>query len=94
MRKLGFAIAVVAILAALPGQSRAADLPLRPPLLPKMLLGGTTGGAGLVSFVAVGFLGVVAAMCAYDFYLKIEGVKNWDGTEKVAKVLKHRHHNG
>jgi len=56
-----------------------------------MLLGGTTGGAGLVSFVAVGFLGVVAAMCAYDFYLKIEGVKNWDGTPKVQRLYQ-RHH--
>jgi hypothetical protein len=92
LRKFGFAVAVIAALVALSGQSRAADLPIKPKMMPmaKTLFGGTTGGAGLVSFVAVGFLGVVATMCAYDLYLKIEGVKNWDGTPKAAEP--HNHH--
>ncbi len=92
LRKFGFAVAIAATLAALPGQSRAADLPIKPKLLPKMLLGGTTGGAGFVSFVAVGFIGVVASLCAYDLYLKIEGVKNWDGTPKVIRPQKQQQH--
>jgi hypothetical protein len=94
LRKLGFAV-VAAMLVALPGQSNAADLPLKPPkppLLPKMVVGGATGGAGLVSFVVVGVLGVVATMCAYDLYLKIEGVENWDGTPKAVKPHNFYHH--
>jgi hypothetical protein len=59
--------------------------------LSSSIFGAGTGG-GLVSFVAFGFLGTVAALCAYDIYLKIEGVKNWDGTTKVAKFHRHRHH--
>jgi hypothetical protein len=91
-RRLCLAVAVFAALVALSDQSRAADLPIKPKMMPKMLVGGTTGGAGLVSFVAVGFLGVVATMCAYDLYLKIEGVKNWDGTPKVIHPQRQQHH--
>jgi len=34
-------------------------------------------------------IGVAAAMCAYDIWLKIHGFKNWDGTPKLV-----HHHDG
>jgi hypothetical protein len=54
-----------------------------------MLLSGTTGGASFVSSVGFGFL--VASLCAYDIYFKVEGVKNWDGTLKVIRPPRHHH---
>jgi hypothetical protein len=86
-RKFGLAVAVALMLVALPRPSKAADLPLRmiPVPFAHSVFGIGAGGAGLPSFVAFGFIGVVATLCAYDIYLKIEGVKNWDGTPKVAK---------
>jgi hypothetical protein len=115
LRKFGLAIAVAAMLVALPGQSKAADLPQKclsfaPPAAPFYWQGFFVGGlisclasprtsaghlagsgAGALGSVALGFIGVVAALCAYDLYLKIEGVKNWDGTPKVAHTPNHYH---
>jgi hypothetical protein len=93
LRKFGLIVAVATILFALPGQSKAGDLPSKLPIpmpsrsAPVFHAGG--GGAGLVSFVAIGIIGVAAAMCAYDIYLKIEGLKNWDGTPKIPGPRKH-----
>ncbi|MCK9916351.1 hypothetical protein MXD81_45080 [Microbacteriaceae bacterium K1510] len=40
----------------------------------------TSVGAGV--YVAGGIIGVAAVLCVYDLYLKINGLKNWDGTPK------------
>lgn len=94
LRKLGCVFAVVAMLAAQASQSKAADLPIRLPIP-----GGSStssvvrigaGGASLGAFVTFAIIGVMAGICAYDIYLKIEGVKNWDGTPKVAHPHKHQ----
>jgi NO-binding membrane sensor protein with MHYT domain len=52
-----------------------------------VVVGGTTAGAGL--WITGGFIGAVAVLCAYDIVLKINGVKNWDGTPK--KLVRTRH---
>ena len=94
LRKSGLAVAVAAMLVALPGPSRAADLPLKTPTLKgplsSSIFGTGAGGAGFLTFAAGAIIGVAAGMCAYDIYLKIEGVKNWDGSPNVAKS--HKHH--
>lgn len=36
------------------------------------------------------FIGVVGLICAYDIVLKIQGLKNWDGTAKTAQQLRQR----
>jgi hypothetical protein len=90
LRKFVVAGVVAGMLVALASPSKAADLPIKVPV--KMSLATGAGGGGAVTFVAVGFIGVVAAICAYDLYLKIEGVKNWDGTPKTAPAHKHPHH--
>ncbi len=48
------------------------------------------GAGGLVSFFAVGIIGIVAGLRAYDIYLKVKGIKNWDGTPKIARPHHHR----
>jgi hypothetical protein len=50
------------------------------------------GAVSVTGSVAFGFLGVVAGLCAYDIYLKVKGVKNWDGTANVVEPHKHRYH--
>jgi hypothetical protein len=47
-------------------------------------------GAGAVAGVAGGFIAAVAALCLYDIWLKINGVKNWDGSPKIVQVHRHR----
>jgi hypothetical protein len=42
---------------------------------------GSGVSAGL--YVAGGFIGFVAVLCLYDLGLKIQGLKNWDGTPKT-----------
>jgi hypothetical protein len=95
-RNFALAVAIAAMLVAFPRPSKAADLPLKmiPVPFAHSVIGVGAGGAGLASFVAFGFIGVLAALCAYDIYLKIEGVKNWDGTPKVAKPHRYHHRSG
>jgi hypothetical protein len=95
-RKFQFAVAVAvaATLGALPAQSEAADLPIKMKTMAptrSSIIGIGSGGTGFVTFAAGTILGVIAGMCAYDIYLKIEGVKNWDGTVKFAQPHKHHH---
>jgi hypothetical protein len=102
LRKFGLAVALSAML--IDGSASAADLPIKIPRIPvrpfffvikttaPRVTGAGVVGAGAVGSLAVGFLGVVATMCAYDLYLKIEGVKNWDGTPNVAQPHKHSYH--
>jgi hypothetical protein len=52
---------------------------------PPVVAGLSTGAA-----ITVGFIGFVAALCLYDVWLKINGLKNWDGSPKVVQV--HHHH--
>jgi hypothetical protein len=77
MRKVMLAIAVVFALAGSVNPSRAITI-FTPPAA-------VAAGSGAAVFVAGGFLGAVAALCAYDIWLKINGLKNWDGTAKVAR---------
>lgn len=54
--------------------SKASALPVAP------VAETTSVGAGV--YVAGGIIGVAAVLCVYDLYLKINGLKNWDGTPK------------
>lgn len=38
------------------------------------------------AYITGGFIGVVAALCIYDLYLKINHLKNWDGTPIKGKT--------
>jgi hypothetical protein len=59
--------------------SQSKALPVDP-----VVTGGASVGAGA-------WIGVVAALCAYDLVLKFQGLKSWDGTPMVAKrVCRHR----
>lgn len=55
-------------------QSRALPAP------PVVTTTSTSVGAGV--YVAGGIVGIAAALCVYDLYLKFSGLKNWDGTPK------------
>lgn len=54
--------------------SKASALP------PAVAVETTSVGAGV--YVAGGIIGVAAVLCVYDLYLKVNGLKNWDGTPK------------
>jgi H+/gluconate symporter-like permease len=45
-------------------------------------------GAGV--YLAGGIIGVAAVLCIYDFWLKVNGFKNWDGSPKVVQHHRHR----
>jgi hypothetical protein len=83
LRKCAIALSVVALLAGSVNQSKATGVPIQP-----AAAAGASAAAG--AWVAGGFIGVVAALCIYDIMLKINGVKNWDGTEKVMPHPYHR----
>ena len=102
LRKFSFTVALCAVLFA--GSASGADLPIKiTPHVPDIhfffiktaaprATGAGAVGTGAAGALAFGFLGVVAALCAYDIYLKIEGVKNWDGTPKAGPPQGHRGH--
>jgi len=48
------------------------------PVVPVAAGAAATAGA----WATGGFIGVVAVLCVYDIILKINSVKNWDGTPK------------
>ncbi len=50
---------------------------------PPIVAGLSTGAA-----LTVGFIGFVAALCLYDIWLKMNGLKNWDGSP----IVTHHHH--
>jgi len=83
--------------------SHAAGLPIPCVLVPVPLGGGgffytcaagsTAGAAGatLGTMLVGGFIAGIAAIAAYDIYLKAAGYKNWDGTPKpLVVVRKHK----
>ena len=78
LRKWLIALSVVALLAGSVGQSKAAG-----PITPVVVYSSAGAGAGLA--VTGGFIGLVAVLCVYDIGLKIQGVKNWDGTPKLQR---------
>ncbi len=73
MRKCFVALVIVAELLGSVHQSKAA---VGPPPVPAVV--GTSIGAG--AWVAGGIIGVAAALCLYDIWLKASGFKNWDGS--------------
>ncbi len=72
-RKVGVALLAASLLTASASSSQA--LPA-----PTPVNAATAVGAG--PWIVGGFIGVVAALCLYDFILKVDGQKNWDGTSK------------
>ena len=75
LRKCVIALSVAAILVGSVSQSKANVAPV------PVVAVSSAVGAGV--FVTGGFIGVAAVLCIYDFILKFNGVKNWDGTPKV-----------
>jgi hypothetical protein len=55
---------------------------------PPLPVAAASVGAG--AYFAGSIIGVVAVLCIYDFWLKANGVKNWDGSPKVVKHHRHR----
>jgi hypothetical protein len=74
LRKCVIALSVVTLLTESVNQSKAAAI-IPVPVAPASAIG--AGG-----YIAGGFIGVVAVLCLYDIWLKMQGLKNWDGTPK------------
>lgn len=81
-RKVGVALLAASLLTASFSSSSHAMA------APTPVNAATAVGAG--PWIVGGFIGVVAALCLYDFILKVDGQKNWDGTPK--KPARVRHH--
>ena len=84
IRKCVIALSVAAILAGSVQQSKATATTLT--VVPV-----STAAIGAGVYIAGGFIAVVAVLCVYDIILKINGVKNWDGTPKVMQHTRHGH---
>ena len=76
-RKCAVALSVVVLLAGSVKESKA--------LAQQVVAVPAGAGAAAGAWVAGGFIGVVAALCLYDIWLKMDGQKNWDGTPKTHK---------
>jgi H+/gluconate symporter-like permease len=76
LRKYAVAFAVAALLVVSVGQPKAGASPVADPVV----AAGTSAGAGI--YFAGGIIAVAGILCVYDLYLKINGLKNWDGTAK------------
>jgi hypothetical protein len=46
-------------------------------------------GLGIGGAIAVGIIGAAALLCLYDIWLKINRLKNWDGTPKTVPNYHH-----
>jgi hypothetical protein len=46
-------------------------------------------GLGIGGAISVGIIGAAALLCLYDIWLKISGLKNWDGTPKTPPIHHH-----
>jgi uncharacterized membrane protein YuzA (DUF378 family) len=75
---------VAALLGTSLSPSRATVISIAPPPA------ATAAGTGAGAWAAGGIIGVAAVLCLVDFFQKVAGVKNWDGTPKV--VQPHHHH--
>ncbi|MBI1204232.1 MAG: hypothetical protein GC182_17160 [Rhodopseudomonas sp.] len=80
MRIYKFAIAL-AIVGVLAGPFNASKVYAFAPPPPSVTV--TTSGAATGAWITGGFIGAVAVICVYDIYLKLTGVKNWDGSMKA-----------
>ena len=80
LRKCVLAVSVAALLTASVIPSKAVVVPPPAPPSPIPIPYPNTAAAGV--FVVGGFIGVMALLCIYDFALKLQGIKNWDGTPK------------
>src|SRR5882724_9295701 len=76
IRKCIVALSGAAFLAASVNQSKAVQL-----ATPPAVFVASTTATGVL--VVGGFLGAIGLLCLYDFGLKLNGLKNWDGTPKV-----------
>jgi hypothetical protein len=65
----------------------AASIARVPPPLPVVA---TSSAVGAGVWVASGIIGVAAVLCIYDFWLKANGFKNWDGSPIVVQHHRHR----
>lgn len=81
-------VAPVAVVALLMSSSMRPASALMLPVVPTTPPPAATLGVG--GGLAVGVIAMAALLCTYDVWLKINGVKNWDGTPKVVHV--HHHH--
>ena len=78
-------VAVTMLAAAL--RPAMAVLPLPPPTPAVAASQATLGVAG---GAAVGIIAAAAILCIVDYWQKLNGLKNWDGSPKVVKARGHR----
>jgi hypothetical protein len=74
VRKCAILFLAAAILAASVNQSKAICINNCPVV--------ASSSAGAIASVAVGVIATAAVLCVYDIWLKMRGLKNWDGTLK------------
>jgi hypothetical protein len=78
IRNYVIALAIAGMLGGMFGSSKALASAAPAPVV----VAGSTATTGV--WLTGGFVGAVAVICIYDIYLKVTGVKNWDGSMKVA----------
>jgi hypothetical protein len=76
LRKYVAAIAVALLLLSAAKPAQAISQPVVP-----------AAPFGAAGYATVGFIGVVAILCGWDLYLKMNGLKNWDGSKKKGVKL-------
>jgi len=84
-------LAVYAVAAMMLGSAlnpASAAFPLPSPSVPPPSTASTAFGVG--GGVAAGIIATAGILCIVDFWQKLNGQKNWDGSPKVVKARGHR----
>ena len=81
-RKISVYVLSLTILASALNPATAAVPPPPPVAVPSTASTAFGVGGGL----AVGIIATAGILCIYDFWQKLNGQKNWDGTPKAAKA--------
>ncbi|MFY9693769.1 MAG: hypothetical protein WA776_20290 [Xanthobacteraceae bacterium] len=85
MKTIAAACSIALVLAFV--QPASAIVPIgQPAAAPPPATLGVAGG------LAVGVIGTAALLCIYDVWLKVNGYKNWDGSQRLAQLPAHHHH--
>ncbi len=83
-KSIAACLIVLMVLASTLPRASAAMVIVIPPPAPATSMTLAAGGG-----LAVGIIATAGLLCIYDVWLKITGVKNWDGSAKVVQVSHH-----
>ena len=85
MKKVAACFVALAMLTSALNPASAAIVKTTPPPVTT-----SSSALGVGGGLAIGIIATAGLICIYDIWLKMNGLKNWDGSPKVPKVRQSR----